>query len=194
AAVSLGLGGFGGAGGDAGSVGLDVIGTVNTFGDRSHGLMAQSIGGGGGIGGTNVSGSLALTKPAGSDTIFSIAAGVGGFGGGGGDAGAVRVSYSGSLTALPRTVNSDGSVTVNETQGANGLVAQSMGGGGGDGGINVSGGVAISSKPGAGQSDGSKSYGILVGVGGFGGSGGDAGTVNVNVAEGSTIRAHGTGR
>ena len=194
AAVSLGLGGFGGAGGNAGSVDLDVIGTVNTFGDRSTGLMAQSLGGGGGVGGTNISGSLALTKPSGSSTIFSVSAGVGGFGGGGGKAGAVSLSYTGALTALPRTINSDGSATLNETQGADGLVAQSIGGGGGDGGLNVSGGVAISSKPGEGQSDKSKSYGVLIGVGGFGGIGGDAGTVDVNVGDGSTILAHGTGR
>ncbi|WP_217677245.1 autotransporter outer membrane beta-barrel domain-containing protein [Falsochrobactrum tianjinense] len=194
AAVSLGVGGFGGAGGDAGSVDLDVIGTVNTFGDRSTGLMAQSLGGGGGVGGIDISGTLALTKPSDTNTVFSIAAGVGGFGGGGGDAGAVSLSYSGTLSALPRTIHGDGSVTVNETQGADGLVAQSIGGGGGDGGINVSGGVTISSRPGAGQPDSSKSYGALIGVGGFGGTGGDAGTVDVNVADGSTIRAHGTGR
>ena len=194
AAVALGVGGFGGAGGDAGTVGLDVTGTVGTMGDRAHGLMAQSLGGGGGTGGTNISGTLALTKPSGSNTIFSIAAGVGGFGGGGGDAGAVELGYSGALTALPRTVNGDGTITLNQTQGANGIVAQSIGGGGGDGGVNVTAGVAISSKPGAGQTDGSKSYGVLVGVGGFGGTGGNAGTVDVDVAEGSTITAHGTGR
>ncbi|WP_157973462.1 autotransporter outer membrane beta-barrel domain-containing protein [Tropicimonas sp. IMCC34043] len=194
AAVALGVGGFGGSGGDGDTVTLDVAGTVSTYGDRSDGILAQSLGGGGGAGGTNVSGTLALTKPSGSDTIFSISAGVGGFGGGGGDAGAVDLSYSGALTALPRTVNGDGSVTLNETEGANGLVAQSIGGGGGDGGVNVSAGVAISSKPGAGQSDTSKSYAVLVGVGGFGGTGGNAAAVNVDVATGSTIRAHGTGK
>src|SRR5690606_39924016 len=107
--------------------------------------------------------------------------------GGGGDAGAVSVSYSGTLIALPRTIDGD-EVTINQTKGANGLVAQSIGGGGGEGGLNVSAGLAISSKPGAGQTD-SKSYGVLVGVGGFGGVGGDASTVDVDVAEGSFIRA-----
>ncbi|WP_411958428.1 hypothetical protein [Paracoccus homiensis] len=194
AGVALGVGGFGGAGGDSGNVSLDVTGTVATMGDRAHGVMAQSLGGGGGTGGTNIAGSLALTKPSGSDTVFSIAAGVGGFGGGGGDAGAVGLRYSGALTALPRTVNPDGSVRLNQTQGANGLVAQSIGGGGGDGGVNVTAGIAISSKPGAGQTDGSKSYGVLVGVGGFGGTGGNAGRVDVDVAAGSRITAHGTGR
>lgn len=194
ASVALGVGGFGGSGGNADTVSLDVTGTVETLGDRSHGIMAQSLGGGGGTGGTNVSGTMAFTKPSGSDTIFSISLGVGGFGGGGGDSEAVDLSYSGALTALPRTLNSDGSTTLNETLGANGIVAQSIGGGGGDGGINVSAGVAISSKPGAGQTDSSKSYAAVVGVGGFGGTGGNAGTVTVDVAEDSTIRAHGTGR
>ncbi|MEO1424293.1 MAG: hypothetical protein AAFV09_14130, partial [Pseudomonadota bacterium] len=42
------LGGTEGAEGDGGSVTLDITGTVQTLGDRAHGVMAQSIGGGGG--------------------------------------------------------------------------------------------------------------------------------------------------
>ena len=194
AAISLGLGGFGGGGGDAGDVTLDAISTITTRGNGADGIFAQSLGGGGGVGGTNISGSLALTKPSGSDTILSISAGVGGFGGGGGDAGDVSVSYDGLLTAVPLTELPDGSFVRDLTSGANGLVAQSIGGGGGNGGTNVSAGLAISSKPGAGQSDRSKSYGLLVGVGGFGGTGGNAGNVAVNVAAGSEIVAHGTGK
>ncbi|MCC0067785.1 MAG: autotransporter outer membrane beta-barrel domain-containing protein, partial [Rhodovulum sp.] len=194
AAIGLGVGGFGGGGGDAGPVALDVAGTIDTRGDKSHGLMAQSLGGGGGVGGTNVSGSLSLTKPSGSDTILSISAGVGGFGGGGGNAGDVDLSYTGALTAIPRTVQAGGSLAVDAKSGADGLVAQSIGGGGGSGGTSVSAGLSISSKPGAGQTDASKSYAVLVGVGGFGGTGGDAGAVTVDVGAGSTIDAHGTGR
>jgi hypothetical protein len=194
AAVSLGLGGFGGLGGDAGDVTVDATSTITTRGNGSDGIFAQSLGGGGGVGGTNISGSLALTKPSGSDTIMSISAGVGGFGGGGGDAGDVNVAYDGLLTAVPLTELPDGSFVRDLTSGANGLVAQSIGGGGGNGGTNVTAGLAISSKPGAGQSDRSKSYGMLVGVGGFGGAGGNAGNVGVNVASGSIITAHGTGK
>ncbi len=190
AAVAVGLGGFGGSGGDAGKVTLDLAGTVTTFGNKSHGVIAQSLGGGGGTGGTNVSGTLAVTKPSGSGTIFSVALGVGGFGGGGGDAEAVAVTYSGALTALPRDVSTNAII---QAEGADGLVAQSIGGGGGQGGINVSGGVAISSKPGEGVPS-TKSYAVAVGVGGFGGVGGDAGKVEVDVLTGSTVRAHGTGR
>ncbi|ELD9386533.1 autotransporter outer membrane beta-barrel domain-containing protein, partial [Salmonella enterica subsp. enterica serovar Benin] len=194
AAVALGVGGFGGKGGNSGTVGLEVTGAVNTSGNRSTGLLAQSVGGGGGVGGTNISGSLALEKPSGSGGNYSVSAGVGGFGGSGGNAGAVNLSYSGLLTALPRTVHSDGNITFNENQGADGVVAQSIGGGGGQGGLNVSGGVAISSKPGKGQPESGKSYGVLVGVGGFGGAGGNAGTVDVGIGAGSTILSHGSGR
>jgi hypothetical protein len=194
AAVSLGVGGFGGGGGNAGDVTLNAVSDITTRGNASDGIFAQSLGGGGGVGGTNISGSLALTKPSGTDTILSISAGVGGFGGGGGDAGGVNVSYSGLLTAVPLTEQPDGSFVRDLTSGANGLVAQSIGGGGGNGGTNVSAGLAIASKPGAGQSNRSKSYGLLVGVGGFGGTGGNAGNVGVDVVAGSIITAHGTGK
>ncbi len=194
AAVGLGLGGFAGGGGDAGAVTLDVQSDVVTAGDGSHGLFAQSLGGGGGTGGVNVSGSLALTKPSGSDTIFSVAAGVGGFGGAGGDASAVDLDYTGNIQAVPMVQQPDGTFVVDESAGASGIIAQSLGGGGGNGGTNVSGGIAISGKPGAGQTGSSKSYAVVVGVGGFGGGGGNAGNVDVNIGSGSTIMAHGTGQ
>ncbi len=194
AAVALGLGGFGGGGGNADAVTLDVQSDVVTAGDGSHGLFAQSLGGGGGTGGVNISGTLALTKPSGSDTIFSVSAGVGGFGGAGGDASDVDLDYTGNVQAVPMVEQSDGTFAVDESKGASGIIAQSLGGGGGDGGTNVSGGLAISGKPGAGQTDSSKSYAVVVGVGGFGGGGGDAGNVDVNIGAGSTITAHGTGQ
>ena len=53
-------------------------------------------------------------------------------------------------------------------------VGDEGGGGGGDGGINVSAGVAISSKPGDDSQNASKSYAAVIGVGGFGGTGGNA--------------------
>ncbi|MZQ90904.1 hypothetical protein GVY41_17445 [Frigidibacter albus] len=191
AAVALGLGGFGGAGGDAGATSLSVTGDVNTYGNGSDGVVAQSVGGGGGSGGVNVSGSLALTKPQTSSTIFSVSAGVGGFGGGGGTAGAVDLSYGGTVRAVPGTISGN-DFTPNASGSASGLVAQSIGGGGGRGGVNVSAGVAISSKPGPTQGNSnSSSYAVLVGVGGFGGTGGDAGNVSVDVAAGSKIYAHG---
>ncbi|WP_143534508.1 beta strand repeat-containing protein [Roseovarius albus] len=194
AAVGLGLGGFGGGGGDAGMVTLDVESDIYTAGDGGHALFAQSLGGGGGTGGANISGTLSLTKPSGSDTIFSVAGGVGGFGGDGGGAQAVDLDYTGNIQALPMVEQSDGSFAVDQNKGASGIIAQSIGGGGGTGGLNVSGALAISGKPGAGLADDSKSYAVAIGVGGFGGGGGNAGNVDVDVGAGSTIRAHGTGQ
>src|SRR5690606_12691507 len=55
--ASLGVGGFGGGGGDAGSVAVLVDGdVVQAQADDASGIAAQSIGGGGGNGGLNVSG------------------------------------------------------------------------------------------------------------------------------------------
>jgi len=62
AAIGIGVGGFGGDGGDAGDVILDVTGEVVTLGNDSHGLIAQSLGGGGGNGGVNVTGSVSLVR------------------------------------------------------------------------------------------------------------------------------------
>ena len=193
AAISLGLGGFGAAGGDSGAVTMDAVGDVLTMGDQATGLVAQSIAGGGGSGGTNVSGALSLTKPGGSNTILSIAAGVGGFGGNGGDAGAVDFDYSGDLQAVPMT-NTGGTMAVDLNKGSDGIIAQSVGGGGGNGGVNVTAGISIASFPSAGQSNNNNSGAVLVGVGGFGGTGGNAGEVDVDIATGSTVRAHGTGK
>ncbi len=55
------------------------------------------------------------------------------------------------------------------------MLAQSVGGSGGNGGMNVSGGIAIA-PPSSGHSNA-----LNLGVGGFGGSGGDAGKVTLNV-------------
>src|SRR5690606_26595124 len=77
---SAGLGGFGGGGGDAGNVTASVTGNVLTQGadaetiadgertieNGSHGVLAQSVGGGGGAGGINISGQVSITKPAGA--------------------------------------------------------------------------------------------------------------------------------
>ncbi|MBO9706815.1 MAG: autotransporter outer membrane beta-barrel domain-containing protein [Caulobacter sp.] len=154
-AVGLGVGGFGGDGGKAESVTGVVTGRYVTSGANADAVTAQSIGGGGGAGGFNVSGNVAIS----GGTAGTGSVGVGGFGGGGGDSGVV------TLTRVGDTY----------TDGANsdGVVAQSLAGGGGSGGVNVSGGLAISAKGSAG--------GIGVGVGGFGGDGGAAGDVTAHV-------------
>ncbi len=122
--------------------------TCASVGDERFGVGAQSIGGGGGNGGMNVSGGIAM------DGV--ITAGIGGFGGDGGTAGAVNASATTDITAV----------------GANaiGFFAQSLGGGGGNGGINISGGIQ-------GSSDTSKPT-LVFGLGGFGGAGNLSSTVD----------------
>jgi hypothetical protein len=52
-AQSLRLGGAGGAGGNGGEIDVQLSGSITTQGKRAFGLVAQSIGGGGGLGGTD---------------------------------------------------------------------------------------------------------------------------------------------
>ena len=97
-------------------------GTIITFGDSSHAIMAQSVGGGGGLGGDSVT----TSTPAGTNTQRSVnlTLSLGGSGSLGGNAGAVNVFQNGQIY----------------TVGANsyGILAQSIGGGGGAGGTSVS--------------------------------------------------------
>ena len=86
-------------------------------GDQSNGIVAQSIGGGGGSGGFSIAGSASFGGGA--------AGSIGGHGGTGGNAGTVTVTNTGSI------------FTAGEQ--ANGIEAQSIGGGGGNGGYSVAG-------------------------------------------------------
>jgi hypothetical protein len=186
-AVVAGLGGFGGGGGNAQDVSATVNGNVFVSGlgsnvivqsddgvssyhkrtDGSNGIIAQSVGGGGGIGALNVSGgivALPIESPTGA---LAVTLGVGGFGGSGGNAGAVTLAVSAAF------VQSEGDNRV-------GVGAQSIGGGGGEGGINVAGGIALSHP-----------LNIVVGSGGFGGGGGRGG--NVTATANTDISSFGSG-
>ena len=163
--ITFGIGGFGGAGNVSGDVTVDHGGTITVAGNWKHGLHAQSIAGGGGNGGLNVSGQLnyQASENGNGQTDLSIVAGLGGHGGTGADAGDVSVTSTGDIT----------------TQGyaSRGIFAQSIGGGGGTGGINVTAVGTQNSSP------------IGIGVGGFGANGGNAG--NVTVARGTATLAAG---
>lgn len=114
-------GAVGGDGGDGGSVTLLADGTVQTVGDNSSGVVAQSVGGGGGKGGHTVD----------ADASVELAAvKLGASGGDGGNAGDVELTVSGEI----------------ETKGdlSAGIVAQSIAGGGGQAGVMISGDVALS--------------------------------------------------
>ena len=118
--VNFSLGGFGGDGGAGSTVGVTNFGNIGTLGNNSNGILAQSIGGGGGNGGFSIAGTL-------SDAP-SAAATVGGFGGSGANAGDVTVFSIGGIGTAGN--NSDA------------IMAQSVGGGGGNGGFSVAGDIS----------------------------------------------------
>jgi hypothetical protein len=81
--------GAGGAGGNGGAVKVEVEAAIETTGAGAHGVIAQSVGGGGGVVGA---GEFATTLP----TLGSFAGSVGGAG----SAGAVEVDATANIMAL----------------------------------------------------------------------------------------------
>ena len=125
-------------------------GLVLTTGESADGLLVQSVGGGGGSGGAGDA-----KAKTGADKSVTIGIGLGGTAKGGGSGANTTATNTGAVITLG--------------DGANAMVAQSIGGGGGRGG-------------GAAASTDGKSIQIGVNVGGNGGSGGDVwytGTVDV---------------
>ncbi|MEQ8824311.1 MAG: hypothetical protein RIC14_08045 [Filomicrobium sp.] len=183
------MGGSAGVGGEGKKVKVAADGLIVTFGDVSHGIFGQSVGGGGGNGGFAVSGAL-------SSSGAAVAA-FGGHGGGGGDGGEVDVSASGDITT-------SGSLS-------NAIHAQSIGGGGGHGGFAI-GAAATADAPsltaslgGAGGDGGSAktvsvsssgrlntlgegSHAVFAqSVGGGGGSGGFSGSFSASFGDGANV-------
>ncbi|WP_459675840.1 hypothetical protein [Acidisoma sp. 7E03] len=106
--VSLAVGGNGGTGGNGGAVTVTNQGQITTNGNLADGILAQSVGGGGGIGGAAAeSGANLITE----------GFGLGGTGGAGGDGEGVTVTNSGAITTTGGA--------------AFGILGQSVGGGGG---------------------------------------------------------------
>ncbi|WP_172330171.1 autotransporter outer membrane beta-barrel domain-containing protein [Mangrovicoccus sp. HB161399] len=172
--VSVTLGGAGGQGGSGGAVRAENAGLVATWDYGARGIMAQSLGGNGGIGGNVYTGNVNISSEGGANVNVAI----GGSGGSGALGGTVDVGNSGTIT----TGGHD----------AAGIMAQSVGGNGGAGG-NVYTGVATVS-PGS-------SATVGVDLGGNGGTGMDAGDVtvsnsgNIATAKGGSdgIHAHSVG-
>ncbi len=182
-------GGNGAASGALGTTQVSNAGSITTSGTNSHGILAQSVAGGGGAGGSSQLGFVSLggTNPVASNAGFVTAANsaviattgdgshgalLQSLGGGGGDggtsAGLIGIGGSGGGGGV------GGAVTANFTEGntvstqgdmAFGLFAQSVGGGGGNGG-NAS--VATA--------------GVALVIGGTGGSGGNGGSVDLTSA------------
>jgi hypothetical protein len=131
-AFALGLGGAGGAAGDGGTVAVTNNQWLKTSGIGAHGVLAQSVGGGGGIGDS--------AGEAVSASWFSLGGrGVGGSGN------AVTVTNLGSVQTQGR--------------GAHGIVAQSIGGGGGAAEASGGSGTALITLRGSAGSDGSATTG-----------------------------------
>ncbi|NYT68919.1 autotransporter outer membrane beta-barrel domain-containing protein [Pusillimonas noertemannii] len=173
--LNIGLGGLGGGGGNGGEVDvyLGPTYTVHTLGSGSRGILAQSIGGGGG---TSQGGTMSLGA---SIEGFGgkLALGVGQTGGSGGKGGYVKANIDGAI----RTQGGD----------ADGVLLQSIGGGGGLAG---SIGADSSSNPildriGKAKNtvarvtdEESRGYGFEVDIGGRGGSGGTGGQIDIDFA------------
>ncbi len=163
--VGMSLGGEGGQGGNGGTVRVVNRGRIATRRFASHGLLAQSVGGGGGVGGDSFDCSATIDS-------MSMVTSVGGRGGQGGSGSQVDCTSIGALS----------------TSGdfAFGLLAQSVGGGGGTGGDSTVLQADISTMstladvlPGMASVDASFS------LGGRGGGGNHGGTVNAAVPGGS---------
>ena len=184
-------------------VGRDVFVTstsqITTRGDDSHGLFAQSVGGGGGSGGFSVAGSINMGGG-------SVGAALGGSGDGGGNSGRVFVT----------TTAEDTGVIMTEGDRSVGLFAQSVGGGGGNGGFAIAGSIgdgpqatfALGGNGGTGAGSdtvfvnsstsiatrGSDSHGIFAqSVGGGGGSGGFAVAGSISTQGGVNAALGGAG-
>ena len=160
--IGVGVGGFGGGASNGGAVTADLSGAVTTQGNNAYATVVQSVGGGGGNGGFNVTGEVSISGASGG----AAAIGIGGFGGDGGNSGQVTATIAGTK----------------ETHGVNStaVTVQSMGGGGGNGGLNVAGAVSLSSAAGG---------DLGVGVGGFGGVGGNASSTKAIVSD--LVTTHG---
>ena len=149
------MGGNGGQGGKAGNVTVDNKAHILTEGFGSTGILAQSIGGNGGSGGSSVSGNITMSN---SNNVTAQVL-LGGNGASGGIAKDVKV------------INNDASIV---TKGllASGIIGQSIGGDGGVGGMAVSGSISISAQ--------GKPIKAGVNLGGNGGQGAAAGSVTIN--------------
>jgi hypothetical protein len=163
--AGLSLGGFGGQGDAGGDVSVLNEGLIDTSGAHAYGILAQSIGGGGGNGGMAISANLQLKSDVASPLVT-----VGGIGGDGGDGGDVIVDNAGQI--------------ITRGAAAHGIVAQSIGGGGGNAvmGLGMTGSARTSAI--------SNSISAIVGMTG-GGQGGVGGQVTVNHSGDITVLGDG---
>lgn len=165
--VNVTVGGNGGSGGSAGDVVATNAAQILTGGADSWGVLAQSVGGGGGNGGMTKGDAFQVAPDV---PTLNVNVTVGGKGGAAADAGNVTATNTGLIAT--------------GGAGANGLIAQSIGGGGGNGGDSK----AITATAGQGTS-----FDVTVSVGGDGGSGGAGGTATATNDAGAFILTLGNG-
>ncbi len=192
--VALGLGGSGEGGGDSGwvyvcgtfkddgSCATFLSGTVTTAGANSHGVFAQSVGGGGGSGGSVTTATTAKTadkkegavamasnddsgSESSTESGVAVSMGLGGKGAYGGSSGVVQIQSAARVTTTGDF--------------ATALFGQSVGGGGGAGGTSIS------------NANGG-TYAVALALGGSGGRGGQGGEVYVSAMRGSVLTTSGT--
>lgn len=153
--AAVGVGGAGGSSGNGAAINLAIQDSftpgaqLSTLGHNAAGILAQSIGGGGGYGGVGNAYSNDVST---GDTQVGLSFGVGGNGGASGSGGPVSVSSGASIS----TIGSQ----------SPGILAQSVGGGGG-----------VAGNGGA-QSAGGN-YNLSVAVGGNAANGSSGGSVTV---------------
>lgn len=165
--LTLTLGAAGGSGAEGGTVTASLAGAISTQGGGADAVLLQSIGGGGGLGGsigadasaTPIMERLGLSDDGADDetgsdegSSYSFNVAVGGGGGTGGHGGDIDLTFAGNI----------------QTTGdwADGIVAQTIGGGGGTGGSSSASGSQATAN-------------VTIGVGGSGGAAGDGGDINV---------------
>ncbi len=163
--ANVAIGGRGGDGGTAGKVDVTSTGDISTAGDGAYAILAQSVGGGGGVAAGTLTGSAISFSGAPLTPTAQVA--IGGRGGNGGRSGEVVVDNSGALSTLG--------------DGAHALVAQSVGGKGGMAKFAATGSLGIG---GGWVGDAS------VAIGGEGGNGAVAGTVDVTNSGAITTRGY----
>lgn len=183
-----------GKGGASGKVTIDNGSDITTHGSFSHGIVAQTVGGGGGIagessgiialggeGGTGINGGTTVISNAGDVTTLGtssmgiLAQSIGGGGGDGGYSNGVILiggSGGGGGDGGSSTINANGRAIQTAGDHGYGLVSQSIGGGGGTGGASYGYG-------------GSPGFSMALAVGGAGGDGGKGGEATVNMSNAS---------
>ncbi|WPB86017.1 autotransporter outer membrane beta-barrel domain-containing protein [Sediminicoccus rosea] len=192
--VAVAMGGSGGSGGTPGGVTLTLSGTAITTGKSvisgtntnpvdSYGIVAQSLGGGGGLAGSATARAVAVGLPnpeTGNSYTGALSFAMGGSGGSGGNGGNVSATLN------------DNATIATQGQGSHGLLLQSIGGGGGAGGDSSALAATISYSRASSSSEGASMWNLQasVALGGSGGDGGNGGPVNVTLS-GATVTTYG---